>query len=224
MQDRFSLTNDALENVIKTISYPRLSKYRQYGGNDNRRAYHLYRWNTGLSQHLYLPIQAWEIAYRNALAGFLHWKYGRDWPYDARLQRQLGREESAKLATAIGRQRQQRSVQRPETGQIVADLTSGFWVALLSKRYEIPFALRPGGNLGRILPSSGPLSRAHAWERMNNLRDLRNRIAHHEPIFHLDLDKRWRELQEALAWLCTDSAFAVRHACAFEDLWANRPV
>ncbi|MFO0437906.1 MAG: hypothetical protein ACK5YD_05205, partial [Phenylobacterium sp.] len=42
--------------------------------------------------------------------------------------------------------------------------------------------------------------------RLNALRRLRNRIAHHEPIFHRDLETDHAEVIEAIRWMSADTA------------------
>ena len=53
----------------------------------------------------------------------------------------------------------------------------------------------------------------------DRLLDLRNRIAHHEPIFHLPLDERRKELAEQIGALCAANAAYAEHACTFEAQW-----
>ncbi|WP_420612529.1 hypothetical protein [Candidatus Spongiisocius sp.] len=40
---------------------------------------------------------------------------------------------------------------------------------------------------------------------MQRLHFLRNRIAHHEPIYRRNLARDYRQLLEVVGWICSDS-------------------
>ena len=45
------------------------------------------------------------------------------------------------------------------------------------------------------------------------LRDLRNRIAHHEPIFARELASEYQTIIEVIGWMCGDTrSWVVHHA------------
>jgi hypothetical protein len=74
-------------------------------------------------------------------------------------------------------------------GKIVAELTFGFWWSLLADEYNrtlwepcLRFAF------------DGPVRRRRLHAELDELRGLRNRIAHHEPIHNRDLESDYRRL------------------------------
>lgn len=110
-------------------------------------------------------------------------------------------------------------------GGIVAELNLGFWTSLVSTKYEkllwvphlhktFPNATRSKadkhGNLCTV-----KLDRKDIHSRLEDIRLLRNRIAHHESILKLDLEKLYAETIEALSWLCPTSAEWVRSTNCF---------
>jgi hypothetical protein len=68
---------------------------------------------------------------------------------------------------------------------------------------------------GRVLPV--------VTRPMDDVRVLRNRIAHHEPIFDRRLDVTYREILKLLGWLCPDSQWYVEHTSVFWDTWNSPP-
>ena len=221
MQAVFLDDEQKVKAFIETVSKPRLSKYLQQTDGNDREALLLYHWNSQLSQALYLPLQSWEISLRNKMNTFLSWKYGSKWPHDQRALRVLTKSETDKLSKTIHYQTQNRK-SPPTTDQIVAGLSVGFWVSLLSKSYDIPFAWRY--NLSsRVFKNDATLTRADAWARCDRLLDLRNRVAHHEPIFHLPLLDRRVDLESMLNGLCAGTQAYMASACSFADIWAARP-
>ncbi len=184
-----------------TLSEARLARYLGEANGDFSKAIEYYFWNTELSKSLYGTLQMWEVALRNRLNSFLCWKYTAAWPYDnARALRQLTSNERRKVADCIDRQKQIRGISQIPTDALVADLSAGFWVALLNASYDVPFAWRY--NLRRVFPHDASLDRLTASELCSHLLDLRNRVAHHEPIYHLKLADRRKDLSRVLGAMC----------------------
>ena len=87
----------------------------------------LYAWNTVVSGAFYEPLQGLEIALRNALHGQLTRCYGEAWYDNPEAGLDIGTlERIAKARTDLAR-----VGQVPTPSRVVAELTFGFWVALL---------------------------------------------------------------------------------------------
>lgn len=221
MQAVFLDDDQKVKSFVATLSKARLAKYMKEAGGNTREALILYHWNSQLSQALYLPLQSWEIGLRNKMNTFLCWKYNAKWPYDNRAIRAFAKPELEKLTKTIQRQTQDRKVQ-PSTDQIVADLSAGFWVSLLGNKYSIPFSWRY--NLtAKIFTNDARIDQPDARDKCAKLLDLRNRVAHHEPIFHLDLEAIRTDLDTVLGGLCGATQAYMVSACSFASVWAARP-
>lgn len=203
-------------NAFKgTVSLARFKTYLDYCGGDARGAIELYCCNARLSQAIYLPLQIWEISLRNKLNDFLVWKYGHDWPYDTRRAvRNLQFNDQKRLREAKERQERERKRSPVPTNAIVADLSAGFWVSLLTMSYDVPFSWRY--NLGRIFPHKTPY-RADAAKQCECLLALRNRVAHHEPIFHLPLVERHADITAIVSSMCQAHSVYLKTACTFAE-------
>ena len=96
-------------------------------------------------------------------------------------------------------------------GRLVAELSFGFWTALFDARYDAngsaPHQLWPSlaadifPGMPRTLRTRSNMSRY-----LNQIRDLRNRISHHEPIWDtgpdgLTLRRRYDDLMTFLRWI-----------------------
>jgi len=206
-----------------SLSHARFSRYLASAGGDDSRAIELYQWNALIAQSLYVYLQCWEITFRNRVDAFLRWKYGTNaWPYDTtRAVRNLGRDEQRRLQDAIMRQERQRKNSLASTDTVVADLSAGFWVALLSTSYRTPYVWRY--NLLRIFPNDTQLDQKTAHEMSARILNLRNRIAHHEPIYSVALSQIYFDLQRLVAAMCTDTNLFARSNCTFLAVAAKRP-
>ena len=102
-----------------------------------------------------------------------------------------------------------RTGQAPGPPRIVAALSFGFWVSLLGpggridptgRRANYEMTLwRPA--LRRVFLHRSPLTRKQAHRPLDGLRKLRNRIAHHEPIFARNLLEDHRSILEVTGWI-----------------------
>jgi hypothetical protein len=154
-------------------------------------------------------LQALEIIIRNAFHRELASVYGPAWYDSARVP--LTPAARARLASA---KETLRRANRPlDPGRIVAELSFGFWERLLTRgprgklNYEMAL-WRPA--LHRAFPNSRRL-RADVHKSLPGLRDLRNRIAHHEPIFSRDLEAEYQTILDVIGWMCIDTRAWVMH-------------
>lgn len=220
MQDVFGNQTNLYDVLRGTVTDARLTRYMNTCSNDQAKAIDLYYWNAKLGESFHVALQTWEIALRNRLNVFLLAKIGNNWPFEDRSLRKLHERERNKVRAAVTRQKYARKGQTVPVGAVVADLSAGFWVSLLSKRYDLPFVWRK--NLDSVFPNDN-LERFEVSEICNKLLDLRNRVAHHEPVFHLPLEARREEIDRLLAAMCPASHALTNASCPFATTWAARP-
>lgn len=208
----------ALLSFVHTLSAARFSRYLQSARNDRALAVRLYVSNGRLSCVLYGAVQVWEVVLRNRINAFLLWKYGSGWPFaGSKLLRNLSNHDLLRLRTVVERQERKRGFGGVTVDHVVADLPAGFWVSLLTKRYDVPFAWR--NNLSFIFPQDPYVERAHAARVCDELLSLRNRLAHHEPVYHLPLRQRWENLTWTVACICPAHLSYLREAYDFDSIW-----
>lgn len=112
--------------------------------------------------------------------------------------------------------------QAPTADRVIAELTFGFWCSLCDSRYEHKQILWPK------LLKHAPLKQLPKRQRqrkeisraVNRLRQLRNRVFHHEPIWHWrDLPQRHTDAGELLTWLNPEIATLLQHSDRFTTLY-----
>ena len=70
-----------LAAIERAISPARLNRYVSMAGGDLGQAVRLHNWNTKLGSSLHLPLQLFELVFRNTLDATLAAKYASNW-YD----------------------------------------------------------------------------------------------------------------------------------------------
>jgi hypothetical protein len=221
MVNPFPYSPRTINALERSLSVERLSTYLAAVGGDHAAALRLYVWNTQISAALYGPLQALEIILRNAFHRELSARYGIDW-YD---NPTVPLTPTARARVAEAKEMVRRARRPLDPGRIVAELSFGFWERLLTHgppgklNYEMTL-WRPA--LYRAFPHSRR-RRADVHRPLPGLRDLRNRIAHHEPIFSRDLAAEYRTILEVIGWMCSDTRDWTAHHSEVPAVLANRP-
>ena len=210
----FFYTEETLDELETALSRARLSTYLGAAGGDRERAIRLHAWNTAVGAAFYGPLQGLEVVLRNAMHRRLAECYGPTW-YDhpgAGLDRgAVGRVKGARSEMA-------RDSHGDDPHRIVATLSFGFWVSLLGPggrtedgrkaNYEMTL-WRPA--LRGAFVHRATLTRRQAHHPLNALRILRNRIAHHEPIFARDLTAEHERILDVAGWISPATRTWIEH-------------
>lgn len=191
------------EEFERAISLPRANRYLQATTSpvtdhvDHAAAIALYERNSRLSAQAWGTISHVEVILRNIIASTVteHHAATRSgstlrW-YDEPAWFLTGKGLTSKTIRSLDMARHrindpgpESSTSRPSEGRLIAELTLRFWRYLLIARYEHSLwnpAIRSRfPALGHL---SGTDSRRQVYDRVEKLNYLRNRVAHHEPIY-----------------------------------------
>jgi hypothetical protein len=202
----FTFDEDVLDALETSISSERMATYVSEAAGDRELALRLYTWNTAISAAFYGPLQGLEVAVRNAMHQQLAAKYGADWYNNHACGLDAGALRRLEQAVAS-----LKSGGYPlDPPHVVAELPFGFWVSLLGpggkppspefrkRNYEMTL-WRPA--LFKAFPHCR-LSRRETHKPLNSLRTLRNRIAHHEPVFYRNLAQEYQSILTVADWIC----------------------
>jgi hypothetical protein len=221
-QAHFGLLVPSLLDLETHFSRPRLSRYLDVAQNDLADAMRLYRWNAALSQSIYWSSQTAEIVTRNAICRTLQERYGPDWIRSSNFRSIAKRGDVEKIEAAITRQRQERKLSTPSVDQVVADLSFGFWVSILANHYAVPVNWQRG--LRKSFPNIEKGATLDSIRILaDNLRTLRNRVAHHEPIFQLPLEAIHRNILLLTKWASPSVYLFVTDNCRFAQILEDKP-
>jgi hypothetical protein len=186
----------------KSLSVERLAPYLAMSTNDRRYAIALYEWNTKVSESLYGVMQGLEVTLRNSFHRVLATAYGKDDWYEVAplLQNQKKQIQEAKPRILTDSR-----VVTP--GRIVAELMFGFWTTLVGTDYAQTLWDK---HLNNAFPAA-KLSRKVVASRLQKIRFLRNRVAHHESIIgklgkERNLQEDLGQILECLGWICPTTA------------------
>ncbi|MGD0630397.1 MAG: hypothetical protein ABR987_13660 [Terracidiphilus sp.] len=163
----------ALIEIERAISRERLKRYLSASGSNLPLAVALYEQNVALSEAVFGLLHGLEVAIRNVMHDLLTAHYGtpRCFQSAALPLTPFGLD---KVACAI----RDAGGLYASPGMIVAEFTFAFWSNLAARCYHWTL-WQPC--LHRAFPAAR-LSRPIVHARLESVRTLRNRIAHHEPV------------------------------------------
>jgi hypothetical protein len=203
----FEYTTEIIDNLEKSISVERLGTYLSETEGNRKEALELYLKNAKISADFYLPLQSLEITLRNKLHTVLCEHFKREDWYDLPILNERGQKNVRDAKRAVKRLHQE--VNPPH---VVAELSFGFWLSLLNKKYHQNLWIP---SLNKAFPNA-KMKRADILRDLDHLRTFRNRIAHHEPVFKRHLKQDLDTTLTAISWMCRDTAEWTTKNCSKE--------
>ena len=149
-------------------------------------ALQLYIWNAQVSGAFLTPMHICEVAIRNAIAEALEPLYGPRWPWAPGFEQSLPTPRSgySPRQDVFNARRMAHTV-----GKVIPELKFMFWQGMFTSRHDFRVwdhqLLKVFPGLDRTQSIAG--LRKGIYDDLDQIRLLRNRIAHHEPIFTRNL-------------------------------------
>lgn len=225
MSQTASATGDAAKTsmaVRQALSVARMTTYDAAASGDTSLALDLYRWNAEVSGAFMTPLHICEVATRNAVSEVLEGLYGRRWPWSRGFEQSLPR--PTRGYKPLQDLRNARSGQ-PTLGKVIPELKFVFWQKMFTGRNDarlwIPALRRTFPNIGTT--QSVQQQRLGIYGDLEQIRKLRNRIAHHEPIFSRDLAQDLAVISRLLGLRSSETELWLGQIETVTGLLPNRP-
>lgn len=208
--------------VTETLSTARMSTYMEAAGDDTALALELYVWNARVSSALMIPAHFAEVATRNAADDALTDQYGPDWPWNASFERSLPHGPPRKYSPNTDLVSTRQSLD--STGKVIAELRFAFWENLFTSRHDKRLWKSRINALFPAATIDAAELRNRIRQDLEDIRRLRNRIAHHEPIFTRDLASSLNKMKELVRLRSDETAILVESIEDVTLLLATSPV
>ncbi len=211
-----------LAAVRKSLSEARMATFDLATGTGAKAAQDLYSWNALLSGALLMPLHICEVVTRNAISEALELQYGDQWPWSKGFERSLPDPQSGfSLRKDLIAARHNRQT----VGEVISDLNFHFWQNMFTSRHDnrlwSPY-------LRQVLPhleTTKPIQilRSEIYQNLFEIRRLRNRIAHHEPIFARNLMADFNRIKDMISIRCPLTAQWMSDHQQAVDLIRSKP-
>lgn len=206
------------EDIEQALSLERFSTYLAWSGNDHAKAVHLYTLNTLLSESLYTPLQTFEIALRNRIHTAMSEAHNEEW-FHINGVIQIERQRDQLADALVELKEKKKSI---TSGAVVAELSFSFWTSMIGKPYENLWQQ----TLHQIAkkPDDKGVSRKNFAKPVGQIRLLRNRVAHHEPIINWNLPKHYGNIMERILWMSSPAHEWCRENARFEATYPEERI
>ena len=214
-------TPDEINELPDVFSAPRFATYLAEKQAHRVEALKLYKWNIDVSCAFFAPLQVCEVSIRNAISEAIELTYGENWPFDQSFEISLP--NPSRAYSPRGNLLQHRN--EPTTGKVIAELKFIFWERMFTSRHDRAIWNR---NLRTVLPNVDANKtvqelRTEAYQTLGSIRDLRNRIAHHEPIFRRDIQAEYDRIKKVVSWRSAVAADWLDKVETITQLIGNKP-
>lgn len=203
------LSNDAVLKIEQTLSIPRLSKYENFY-KDKGEPYEksdvlmLYERNLIISNKFFYLLNYFEVVLRNAVVQAIEISFRcnetNSWHENEAFIRSLSRRGRHSPKSMFDSAKEK----FPDSpSKMIPELKFVFWQKMLMANYEERIWQRC---FSSVFPNATVENRQIFYDWTNQLRELRNRIAHHEPIiFNRDLENDLEVLTKFIYCRCINT-------------------
>ncbi len=193
----------SMPGLRDALSRPRFEAYRGSAASTDLECLTRYVWNVALCEALYPTIQHLEVALRNAIHGACTREFGSELWFDIP---SIIDDPMTLRIIADAKGKLTRTSKPIEGGRVVAELHFGFWRQLFYAKYETKLWRRI---VKDVFPHAPPENqqRSKIGPKVHNAKELRNRVFHHEPVFHwANLRDHHREMHTLITWISPELA------------------
>ena len=223
-------TPDPSRTLANYLTQDRLRSYLAASHNRLPAALALYDWNAAMSAALHEDLSRVEVVLRNTIDTSLQTHTSaRNRSTSAWYEKNSffpGRHGQRALEDIAGaRRRASRGSPIAPHGNVIAEVTFGFWRYLCTPTYLTSMWVPALAATFTNHPhSSSPrLVRADVEDRVQRAHFVRNRVAHHEPIHQRDIVRDYASMSELLDWINHDVATWFTHNSRTLAVLATRP-
>lgn len=209
----------------RSISAPRLARYVLTCHGDAKAALGLYQWNLEVSAAFFVPLQMLEVTIRNAISEAMEAAYGSSWTHNQGFISSL---KTLKKGFSPRQHLTQIAAEFGSSDKAIAELKFIFWQKMFVAGLDVTVW---NSHLRSVFPNLGEGTvqqiRGRFHDNLEILRILRNRIAHHEPIYERDLHHDLHLIDTFLGYRCQDTVNWMRgieQVSALLALLARQPL
>lgn len=191
-------------NIKQALSKARMSTYEN-NSDTLENAFILYQKNFDISGSFLPVLHICEVVIRNGVSDALEQLYGKNWAWSTSFLQSLPNPKKGYNPTT---DLKNASSGKKHIGDVIADLKFVFWQKMFTRRHDSRLWDK---YLDDIFPNINGFStikekRGYLHNELESIRNLRNRIAHHEPIiFHRNLKDDYNSIINIIRFRCLET-------------------
>ncbi|GAB3487435.1 hypothetical protein GCM10027340_26160 [Marinomonas epiphytica] len=183
-----------------------MSTFEREVAGSNVNALDLYRWNAQLSSALIYPFHIFEVSLRNAVSDALANVHSPHWHRAQSFRRSL---KKAKYGYCPLEDLEKLARKHQRLSKVIPELKFVFWEKCFTSRFQGQIWAK---HIFNTFPNHAFLNlsptelREHIRIQIGLVREVRNRVAHHEPILKFDIPILMQSMEQIIRLRCEDTS------------------
>lgn len=206
-------TDSIFTQLEASLSSQRFTPYLVRAGHDKEYAFNLYLYNARLSKSFLFLIHVLEVSLRNAMNNVFKADFTDRWPWEPTFHTELTQSSLDTLHRKLNS-----NTPPNNTEEFVSNVSFEFWSGLFYYEYHDFWRTR----LNKLFTDQ-TVTRSAFKTTIRELNKFRNRIAHHEPIHHLDLNTIHTEILDTLTSISPDMAEWAKNHSSYYSVIRTKP-
>ena len=203
--------------LISALSLERLNQFIIWADQDMKIALDLYSLNHTVSRALLTKLHTLEIVLRNSVNEKLRSVWGENWFLRENItERKLQEKKVKQVISRIYKETNSEIT----NFKVISNLSFGFWTMLFSPKNNLLW----GEYLHEVFESEQPIQRKNISKSLNDLRILRNRIAHYETIIHMNLQSLYDDCRYLIEMISPIALEWSDSLCNFHEIHPGIPI
>ena len=178
------MDNITFNNINHLFSTSRISPYFQTGDSP-REVLNKYHLNIMLSEAMVPTLHYLEVCLRNRIDHLFCKLYGLNWLIQIPKNLPITVEDIKRIDKIKARIKREYK-REPAHGDILSQMAFGFWCSFFHRKYD-PIIWHRKNSINSVFPNLPRFNRKRSYieKKILIIKDVRNRIAHHEPIWNM---------------------------------------
>ncbi len=195
-----------MDSIRQTLSLQRMSTFDKAASGSSSDSLALYNWNAQLASALLYPFHIFEVSIRNAVSDAIGSTHTTNWHKATSFERSL---KKSKYGYCPKDDLAKVSQKHAQLSKAIPEFKFVFWEKMLTARYQKQIW---DNHIYTVFQNHTTLGlskydlRDHLRLRIESVREVRNRVAHHEPILRFDIPLLLANMEEVIKLRCTDTS------------------
>jgi hypothetical protein len=211
-----------LQNALESLfSEARFTPYRR-NNESFENTFQRYQWNIRLGEAMLPSLHYLEVCLRNRVDLLIRQHFGQNWLLEPPVDLGLSEVDKRKLTDTVQRFQREQHNRTILQDDMVSRMNFGFWYAFFHRRYD-PILWQRRHAIISVFPNLSREQRTRKFIEplLRNIKELRNRIAHHEPVWNMApsvIDVHGNCLT-LIAAMSTEALIPLRDIDRFPQVW-----
>lgn len=210
--------------VVQELSEVRLSAYKKKNSEEDNHCIAMHQWNVQIGEAMKPSLSYFELLLRNHINAVFKHCYGDDWLLSVPVELCLSQTDRKKNRECE-RDFIKTKKRKPRHDDILSRMSLGFWTAFFHKKYDSFWFNKEHWRIVFPYLPRRFCKRKYIEPKIKQIKNLRNRIAHLEPVWDLNppINQIHYDCLEIIGYMSKDVLDLVKEIDRFNNVMKDKP-